>query len=162
MRCLGRPSNPFLLRRRWAAGAPLRRHEATILVVDDDPDVRGLAISCLETLGYRVFGAEGGQAAIDLVGRDVSLDLVLIEIAMPEINGVEAVRAILKNRPGLSFLYMTGYVGPTKLDPSEHRVVKKPFTIAELAAKVEEVLFPAGDPRLSNNVIPIKPGARTN
>ena len=143
-------------------GAPLRRHEATILVVDDDPDVRRLAISCLETLGYRVFGAEGGRAAIDLVGRDVSLDLVLIDIAMPEINGVEAVRAIHNKRPGLPFLYMTGYVGPTKLDPSEHRVVKKPFTIAELAAKVEEVLFPAGDPRLSNNVIPIKPGARTN
>ena len=143
-------------------GAPLRRHDATILVVDDDPDVRGLAISCLETLGYRVFGAEGGRAAIDLVGRDVSLDLVLIDIAMPEINGVEAVQAILKKRPALPFLYMTGYVGPTKLDPSEHRVVKKPFTIAELAAKVEEVLFPTGDGRLSNNVIPIKPGARTN
>ena len=143
-------------------GAPLRRHDATILVVDDDPDVRGLAISCLETLGYRVFGADGGRAAIDLVGRDVSLDLVLIDIAMPEINGVEAVQAILKKRPALPFLYMTGYVGPTKLDPSEQRVVKKPFTIAELAAKVEEVLFPSGDGRLSNNVIPIKPGARTN
>jgi signal transduction histidine kinase len=126
-------------------GAPLQRHDATILVVDDDPDVRGLAVSCLETLGYRVFGADGGRAAIDLVGRDVSLDLVLIDIAMPEINGVEAVQAILKKRPALPFLYMTGYVGPTKLDPSEHRVVKKPFTIAELAAKVEEVLFPSGD-----------------
>ena len=143
-------------------GAPLRRHDATILVVDDDPDVRALAISCLETLGYRVFGAEGGRAAIDLVGRDVSLDLVLIDIAMPEINGVEAVQAILKKRPALPFLYMTGFVGPTKLDPSEHRVVKKPFTIAELASKVEEVLFPTGDVGLSNNVIPIKPGARTN
>jgi CheY-like chemotaxis protein len=144
----------------------LRRHDATILVVDDDPDVRGLAISCLETLGYRVFGADGGRAAIDLVGRDVSLDLVLIDIAMPEINGVEAVQAIQKKkRPALPFLYMTGYVGPTKLDPSEHRVVKKPFTIAELAAKVEEVLFPSGDGRLSNNVIPMtgnKPGTRTN
>src|SRR6478752_4547967 len=145
-----------------SSGAPLRRHDATILVVDDDPDVRGLAISCLETLGYRVFGADGGRAAIDLVGSDVSLDLVLIDIAMPEINGVEAVQAIRKKRPALPFLYMTGYVGPMKLDPSEHRVVKKPFTIAELAAKVEEVLFPAGDPRLSDNVIPIKPGARTN
>jgi signal transduction histidine kinase/CheY-like chemotaxis protein len=143
-------------------GAPLRRHDATILVVDDDPDVRGLAISCLKTLGYRVFGADGGRAAIDLVGKDVSLDLVLIDIAMPEINGVEAVQAILKKRPALPFLYMTGYVGPTKLDPSEHRVVKKPFTIAELAAKVEEVLFPSDENRLSNNVIPIKPGARTN
>ena len=143
-------------------GAPLRRHDATILVVDDDPDVRGLAISCLETLGYRVFGADGGRAAIDLVERDVSLDLVLIDIAMPEINGVEAVQAILEKRPALPFLYMTGYVGPMKLDPSEHRVVKKPFTIAELAAKVEEVLFPSGDGRLTDNVIAIKPGARKN
>jgi signal transduction histidine kinase/CheY-like chemotaxis protein len=143
-------------------GEPLRRHNATILVVDDDPDVRGLAISCLETLGYRVFGADGGRAAIDFVEREVSLDLVLVDIAMPEINGVEAVQAILKKRPALPFLYMTGYVGPTKLDPSEQRVVKKPFTIAELAAKVEEVLFQGGDGRLSNNVISIKPGARTS
>jgi signal transduction histidine kinase/CheY-like chemotaxis protein len=135
-------------------GAPLRQHDATILVVDDDPDVRGLAISCLETLGYRVFGANGGRAAIDFVSSAVSLDLVLIDIAMPEINGVEAVQAIAKKRPALPFLYMTGYVGPGKFDPSEHRVVKKPFTIAELASKVEEVLFPSGDGRISNNVFP--------
>jgi hypothetical protein len=53
---------------------------------------------------------------------------------------------------------MTGYVGPTKLDPAEQRVLKKPFTIAELAAKVEELLFPgeAG----SGNVIPLKPPVR--
>ena len=75
---------------------PLARHEATILVVDDDRDVRALAISCLETLGYRVLGAEGGQSAIGLVERDVSIDLVLVDIAMPEINGVEVVQAILK------------------------------------------------------------------
>jgi signal transduction histidine kinase len=159
---LPRTSARPVLQPSESPGAPLQRHDATILVVDDDPDVRGLAISCLETLGYRVFGADGGRAAIDLVGRDVSLDLVLIDIAMPEINGVEAVQAILKRRPALPFLYMTGYVGPTKLDPSEQRVVKKPFTIAELASKVEEVLFPSGENRLSNNVIPIKPGARAN
>jgi CheY-like chemotaxis protein len=159
---LPRTSARPILHPSEAPGAPLRRHDATILVVDDDPDVRRLAISCLETLGYRVFGAEGGRAAIDLVGRDVSLDLVLIDIAMPEINGVEAIQAILKNRPTLPFLYMTGYVGPTKLDSSEQRVVKKPFTIAELAAKVEEVLYPTGDPRLFNDAIPIKPGARTS
>jgi CheY-like chemotaxis protein len=145
-----------------ASAEPLRRHDATILVVDDDPDVRELAISSLETLGYRVFAADGGRAAIEFIGENVSVDLVLIDIAMPEINGVEAVQAILKKRPGLPFLYMTGYVGPTKLDPSEQRVVKKPFTIAELAAKVEEILFPSGATRVSNNVITMKPGARTN
>ncbi len=61
---------------------------------------------------------------------------------MPDIDGVEAKRAIRAARPGLPFLFMTGYVGPTKLDPLEQRVLKKPFTIAELAGKVEEVLFP--------------------
>ena len=121
---------------------PLRTHEAIILVVDDDKDVRQLAVSCLESLGYQVVAADGGQAAVDLAARDARIDMVLIDIAMPEITGVEVMEAILKKRPGIPFLYMTGYVGPTKLDPFEHRVLKKPFTIAELAAKVEELLFP--------------------
>ena len=56
---------------------------------------------------------------------------------------------------------MTGYMGPTKPDPSEQRVVKKPFTIAELVSKIEEVLFPGRDiQEVSTNVFPIKPSAR--
>jgi CheY-like chemotaxis protein len=86
--------------------------------------------------------------------------LSLIDIAMPEMNGLEAVSEILKRHPSTPFLYMTGYVGPTKLDPAEHRVLKKPFTIGELAAKVEEVLFPSEAARCSN-VVHIKPGARS-
>jgi CheY-like chemotaxis protein len=159
---LPRTSASAVLHPSESPAAALQRHDATILVVDDDPDVRVLATSCLETLGYRVFAADGGRAAIDFVGRDVALDLVLIDIAMPELNGVEAVQAILKKRPTLPFIYMTGYVGPTKLDPFEHRVVKKPFTIAELAAKIEEVLFPSGGGRLTDNVIPLKTGAGKN
>jgi signal transduction histidine kinase len=125
-----------------AAAAPLRSHDATILVVDDDRDVRLFAASCLETLGYRVIAVDGGQAAIDAVASGTAIDLVLVDIVMPGINGLEAVRAIHAGRPNLKYLYMTGYVGPTKLDPTEQRVLKKPFTITELAAKVEEVLFP--------------------
>jgi signal transduction histidine kinase len=120
---------------------PMRRHDATILVVDDDRDVRQLAVSCLENLGYQVLVADGGQAAVDITASDARIDMVLIDIAMPEKTGVEAMDAILKKRPGIPFLYMTGYVEPTKLDPSVQRVLKKPFTIAELAAKVEEFLF---------------------
>jgi signal transduction histidine kinase len=133
---------------------PLRRHEARILVVDDDKDVRQLAVSCLETLGYHVVAADGGHWAVQIASSDDRIDMVLIDIAMPEITGVEAMEAILKKRPGLPFLYMTGYVGPTKLDPSEHRVLKKPFTIAELAAKVEELLFPVDEDR-DGNVVPL-------
>jgi CheY-like chemotaxis protein len=125
-----------------AAVSPLQSHNATILLVDDDHDVRLFAASCLETLGYRVIAVDGGQAAIDAVASGTAIDLVLVDIVMPGINGLEAVRAIHAGRPNLKYLYMTGYVGPTKLDPTEQRVLKKPFTITELAAKVEEVLFP--------------------
>jgi CheY-like chemotaxis protein len=141
--------------------APSSKHEATILVVDDDQHVRELAISCLESLGYRALGAEGGEAAIQVMDTEVRVDLLLIDVAMPEINGVEAVRAILRKRPTLPFLYMTGYVGPTKIDAGQ-RVLKKPFTIAELATKVAEALIPSDDHRRQNNVVPIKPGARNS
>jgi CheY-like chemotaxis protein len=140
------------------AAAPLQNHDATILVVDDDRDVRTFAISCLESLGYRVLAVAGGQAAIDSIASGAAVDLVLIDIVMPEINGVEAMRVIRAERPDLPFLYMTGYVGPAKLDPTEQRVLMKPFTIAELAAKVEEVLFP--NKTEHSNVIPLKPGTR--
>jgi signal transduction histidine kinase len=133
---------------------PLRRHEARIMVVDDDKDVRQLAVSSLENLGYQVVAADGGHAAVQIASRDERIDMVLIDIAMPEITGVETMDAILKKRPGVPFLYMTGYIGPTKLDPREHRVLKKPFTIAELASKVEEVLF-LGDAATGGKVIPL-------
>jgi signal transduction histidine kinase len=142
------------------ASAALRTHDATILVVDDDRDVRELAVSCLESLGYQVKKAEGGQGAIEFISAGTPIDLVLIDIAMPEINGVQAIQAILKIRPGLPFLYMTGYAGRTPLDVSESRVLKKPFTIAELAAKVEQVLFP-DDEQSRDNVVALKPGARS-
>jgi signal transduction histidine kinase len=144
-----------------AGESPLPRHEATILVVDDDRDVRQTAASCLQSLGYRVLAVEGGQVAIEAISRGIEVDLVLMDIAMPEINGVEAMEAILAKRQGLPFVYMTGYVGPTKLHPTEHRVLKKPFSIAELAQKVEEVLFPSENRSGRGNVIPMKPSVRT-
>jgi signal transduction histidine kinase/CheY-like chemotaxis protein len=149
---------PILHGSEGTGDAPLRIHNATILVVDDDRDVRQLTVSCLESLGYRVLAVEGGHAAIETIASGSAIDLVLIDVAMPEINGVEAMQAILSKRPNLPFLYMTGFIGPTKLDPME-RVLKKPFTVAQLAAKVEEVLFPDQTKVRPSNVISIKPGA---
>jgi signal transduction histidine kinase len=149
-------SAPVIRSQEAPQNAPLRGHEARILVVDDDKDVRRLAVSCLERLGYEVLSADGGQEAIRLAATETQIDLILIDIAMPEISGVEAIKAILKKRPNVPYLYMSGYVGPTKLDPSEHRVLKKPFTIAELSQKVEELLFPA-DTASGSNVISLRP-----
>ena len=135
---------PIVPRANEYQAIPLRRHEATILVVDDDKDVRQFAVSCLESLGYQVVAADGGHAAVQIAAREHRIDMVLIDIAMPDMPGVEAIEAILKKRPRIPYLYMTGYVGPTKLDASEHHLLKKPFTIGELAAKVEGLLF-SGD-----------------
>jgi len=138
---------------------PSRKHETTVLVVDDDRDVRQFAASCLESLGYQVVTAEGGRTAVQMVATEIKIDLVLIDVAMPELTGIEAMEAILKIRPRVPFLYMTGYLGSTKLPSSEHRVLKKPFTIAELAAKVEQGLVP-GDGAPSGKVIRLKPPVR--
>ncbi len=148
-------AKPVLQSSETSEHAPLPVHEATILVADDDRDVRQLAVYCLESLGYRVVAVDGGQAAIETVAAGAPVDLVLIDVAMPEINGMEAMKAILAKRPDLPFLYMTGYVGPTKLDPSEQqRILKKPFTIAELATKVEELLSRTDARKRLSNVIP--------
>ncbi len=135
--------------------APSTGREATILVADDDRDVRQLTVSCLENLGYRVMAVESGQAAIDTIASGAEVDLMLVDIAMPDINGVEAAAAILERRPSLPILYMTGYIGPTKLDPAEKRVLKKPFTLAELAGKLEVALFENDASGRASNVIPI-------
>jgi signal transduction histidine kinase/CheY-like chemotaxis protein len=134
---------------------PSKAHDATILVADDDRDVRQLTVSCLENIGYRVLAVESGQAAIDAIASGAEVNLLLIDIAMPEINGVEAVTTILERRPGLPVLYMTGYIGPTKLDPAEKRILKKPFTLAELGGKVEEALFKNDANQRASNIIPI-------
>jgi CheY-like chemotaxis protein len=106
--------------------------------------------------------ADGGQAAIDIISKDASIDLVLIDIAMPEINGVETLKSILNKRPTLSFLYMTGYVGHAHLDSSEHRVLNKPFTIAELAVKVEEALFSSERRQPPSKVVRMNTRSRAN
>ena len=136
----------------------LQRPEATVLVVDDDPDVRQTAVAFLEGLGYLVRSAESGRAALHIMDGDARFDLLLIDIAMPEIGGPETVKEIHKKRPDLPVLYMTGYVGATYLEELERHVLKKPFTITKLAAEVEEVLSPTEVHSFTTDVISIKAG----
>jgi len=157
-----------------AQGVPIRRlaedeavkssrgQHATILVADDDPDVRQLTMSCLNSLGYSVLAADGGRAALEIVDSAEKIDLLLIDIAMPEMNGVDVARAILAKRPDLPIVYMSGYVGHAALDESkQQRLLKKPFTLAELAARIEESLRTnETGPNLSSNIVPIRPGSR--
>ena len=132
---------------------------ATILVADDDPDVRELLVSCLDSLGYRVLAASGGPLAIEMIEKNTSIELLMVDIAMPEMNGIEVARVVSAKRPDLPIVYMTGYIGSSKLDGVEQRrLMKKPFTIAELAKQVEQALTASNSTQVSN-VVPIRPAS---
>ena len=133
---------------------------ASVLVVDDDPDVRAFTVSCLESLGYEVRVADGGHAALAILGGRESIDVLLIDVIMPEVQGPEVARLALAKCPELRILFMTGYVAEAGEAINRQHVLSKPFTVTELAHKVEEVLR-APEPKKLENVIPIrrKPGA---
>ena len=132
---------------------------ATILVADDDRDVRELLISCLESLGYRVLAASNGPLAIEMIETNSDIELIMLDIAMPEMNGIEVAQVVSAKRPKLPVVFMTGYIGSTKLDGAEQqRLLKKPFTVAELTKQVKEALATSTSTQLSN-VVPIRPAS---
>ena len=121
--------------------------------------MRAFTVSCLESLGYQVRVADGGHAALAILGGRESIDLLLIDVIMPEVQGPEVARLALAKRPDLRILFMTGYVAEAGDAINRQHVLPKPFTVTELAHKVQEVLRAPEPPNLEN-VIPIrrKPG----
>jgi CheY-like chemotaxis protein len=113
-----------------------------ILVVDDDPGVREITAQMLRQLGYGVVEAESGQAALDALARGEVYDLVVIDVAMPGMSGVETIRRARAQCPGLRTLYITGYadlVGAAQETGSEP-LLKKPFRLNELQHAVGEAI----------------------
>ncbi len=110
----------------------------TILVVDDDPDVRALAVASLQELGYRVLAADGAAAGLDVLGSGSDIDLLLVDYAMPGMTGTELVRQVRMQLPSLPVLFMTGYadLDAVRLFAGPEGVIYKPFRLADLAERV--------------------------
>jgi CheY-like chemotaxis protein len=81
-----------------------------ILLVDDDESVRTLTKEMLEEMGHDVIDAGSGRAALDILQGDAQFVLLLVDFAMPAMNGSELATAAKKIEPGLPILFMTGYV----------------------------------------------------
>ncbi|MFL6844924.1 MAG: PAS domain-containing protein [Allosphingosinicella sp.] len=134
------PSGGEAIEAGAGAHPPRAAAQARILVVDDDDDVRAFLAESLEGLGCTVVSAASGEAGIETL-RDEAPDLVLIDYAMPGMNGAEAARAAREIHPGLPIVFVTGYAESGALDSAlggDVPVLRKPFTLAELAAAVEE------------------------
>jgi PAS domain S-box-containing protein len=115
---------------------------ATILLIDDDAEVRDFIRDSLQGLGHTVVSAEDGEAGLSKLGRSEP-DLVLLDYAMPAMHGADVARAIRKTHPSLPIVFVTGYAESEQMDSAvggEGAVLRKPFSMAELAAILEENL----------------------
>jgi two-component system cell cycle sensor histidine kinase/response regulator CckA len=129
-----------------ASPAPPRGTE-TVLVVEDETSLRLLLRAMLPAYGYEVRVAPTALAAIDICSQspgDASIDLLLTDIVMPDMNGLELARRIRHLRPGVRVLYMSGYTEDVLLQRGELEsgsfMIAKPFSGAALARKVREAL----------------------
>jgi CheY-like chemotaxis protein len=125
-----------------APAAALGGHE-TLLVVEDQPEVRKYAVAVLQAKGYRVISANHAAEALLSCERD-PIDLVLTDVIMPNMSGRELVDQLRNRRPGIQVLFMSGYTGNIiehhgVLDQLEN-FIQKPFSAEDLAAKVRSVL----------------------
>jgi signal transduction histidine kinase len=121
------------------------RGTETILLVEDEEMVRSLAREVLRLYGYTVIEAQDGRRALEVCRDNAQrIDLMLTDVAMPEMNGVQLARAALILRPAMRVLYMSGY---TEAAIVQHGVldgnvpfIRKPWTPAAFLAKVRGVL----------------------
>ena len=120
----------------------MERDSLTILLVDDDGDIRDVAHALLESLGYAVIDAPHPAAALDIAASSAPIDLVFTDLQMPGMNGFQLAKAIQRLRPHLPVLYATGHVGALadNDDPPPGPILTKPYRMATLRTAVLESL----------------------
>ncbi len=131
---------------RESRGAgPAEEGTETVLLVEDEVSVLKMTKTMLENLGYSVIAAEAPGKALQLA-REGSIDLLLTDVVMPEMNGRELAERLTAERPNLKCLFMSGYTADvmaqnSMLDPRESlRFIHKPFTVKELAEAVRKAI----------------------
>src|SRR6185437_1377471 len=108
----------------------------SILLVDDDPMVAETTVGMLEVLGHRVKVASSGGRALEMLGADASVDLVITDYAMPGMTGKELARRIRETRPNLPVVLASGYAELAAQDDSGLPRLDKPYALDKLASVI--------------------------
>jgi PAS domain S-box-containing protein len=116
----------------------------TILVVEDDALVRKSVTTQIQSLGYQTIEAASGAEALAVVDRGESFDLLFTDVIMPSMNGRELAKEVVKRRPGMKVLFMSGYTEDAilhhgRLDPGV-LLLAKPYNKAEIARMIRRAL----------------------
>jgi signal transduction histidine kinase/ActR/RegA family two-component response regulator len=118
-----------------------QRGQGRILVIDDDAGVRRFIVECLEMLGYQVSQAASGQEGVAILRSDEP-DLLIVDYAMPGMNGVEVVQMARERAPNLPIILATGYADMDAVDKviGLGALLRKPFRIDDLEKAVRHAL----------------------
>jgi len=126
-----------------APKGPLGR-KVTVLVVDDEELVRYVTQELLTCLGYDSVAASSGEEAVEKIRAGLRPDLILLDIVMAGMGGVEAFRSIRKMAPSIPVLLSSGFTDPeaaaTLKSEGLNGVISKPYRMESLSARIREVL----------------------
>jgi two-component system, cell cycle sensor histidine kinase and response regulator CckA len=121
------------------------RPGTTVLLIEDDEQLRELMGQALEQAGCRVIAASTGSEAVAAAGSETRLDLVISDVVMPAGNGPEVVRLLRESRPGLKVLFISGYAPQFATTrglalSSESSFLQKPFALSALVEAAQAAL----------------------
>jgi PAS domain S-box-containing protein len=116
----------------------------TVLIVEDEPVVRGLIVEVVADLGYAALEATDGPAGLEILQSDRPIDLLITDVGLPGLNGRQVADAARLVRPGLKVIFMTGYAENAAsaqgfLEPGM-TLITKPFGMDVLAAKIRATI----------------------
>ena len=119
----------------------------TVLLVEDSDSVRAVVAKMLEEGGLTVLQASGGEEALAFARRgDAQIDLLLTDIVMPEVSGVELADRLERERPDVRILFMTGYAEEVVVNEGilgkGRECIGKPFTQEQITRRVRKILSP--------------------
>jgi two-component system cell cycle sensor histidine kinase/response regulator CckA len=125
------------------------RCDETVLLVEDEESVRSLVQEFMEEQGYKVLSARDGIEGLEVAGEyDGKIDLLITDVIMPKLGGLELAEKLRGERPGMLVQYMSGYsrgeIGSEDKTANEglgdQPLLQKPFRMAVLAASVRRLL----------------------
>ena len=114
-----------------------------IILAEDDNDMRRFLVKALENAGYEVVSYDNGRSAYDRL-REEPFELLLTDIVMPEMDGIELARKATELDPDMKVMFITGFaavaLNPDNQAPKDAKVLSKPIHLRELVNEVQKLL----------------------
>jgi two-component system cell cycle response regulator CpdR len=130
-------------RRQTTNDTGTRTTMTKILLAEDDNDMRRFLVKALQNAGYDVASFDNGLSAYNRL-REEPFDLLLTDIVMPEMDGIELARRATELDPDMKVMFITGFaavaLNPDSHAPKDAKVLSKPFHLRELVSEVEKMI----------------------